>query len=238
MMISSHRLKAEENKMQRKLIGKLVIFILTFVAVIFVGVPILVKIIITVSSFKKDNIINTANETAAFFPPVLDPILEATNSSPIILSGYSEKNAKVKIYINGKESNQTVTDTEGKFRISNVQLSEGNNTLVASTLQGDKESTTSSPLNIIYKKSSPTLDISSPKDGDKFSSDDNKARIMIGSTDPGNRVTVNGRQVIVDSTGKFQFTLSLAGGDNVLKVEAIDIAGNKTETELKVTYNP
>ncbi len=237
-MISSHRLKAEENKMQRKLIGKLILFILTFVAVIFVGFPILVKIIITVSSFKKDNTINTANETVVFFPPVLDTILEATNSSPITISGYSEKNAKVKIYINGKESNQSVTDAEGKFKILNIRLLEGSNTLVVSTLVDDKESTTSSPLNIIYKKSPPILDISSPNDGDKFSSDDNKERIMLGVTDPGNRVTVNGRQVIVDSTGKFQYLLSLVGGDNVLKVEAIDIAGNKTETELKVTYNP
>ncbi len=237
-MISSHRLKAEENKMQRKLIGRLVLFILTFFAVIFIGFPVLVKIIITISSFKKDNTINNVSETTAFFPPVLDPIFEATNSSPITVSGYSEKNAKVKVYINGKDSNQAVTDADGKFMVLNVRLSEGNNILVASTLIDDKESTTSSPLNIIYKKSPPTLDISSPNDGDKFSSDDNKERIMIGTTDPGNRVTVNGRLVIVDSLGKFQYPLSLSSGENILKVEAIDMAGNKTEVERKVTYNP
>ncbi len=237
-MISSHRLKAEENRIRRNLIAKFGLFILTILAVFFVGLPILVKIIITMSTFKKDQMIYTANETTALFPPLLDPIFEATNSSPITISGYSEKNAKVKIYINGKETNQAVTDAEGKFRILNVRLSEGNNTLAASTLKDDKESTTSSSLNIIYKKTSPTLDISSPKDGDKFSSDDNKEKVLSGTTDPGNRVTVNGRMVIVENTGKFKYPLSLSTGENILKVEAIDIAGNKTETELKVTYNP
>lgn len=237
MQFTSHRLKVEEKRLFGKFVKTLVLLIVLFLAGIFVGLPLLVKIIIFFTSFRKD--ITTQNNISESYllPPVLNSLGEATNSSPIIVSGFTEKESKVKIMVNGQEAAIVFVDREGKFVSDKVKLKEGSNEITALAVINDKESSLSSSLFIEFKNSQPKLEIETPKDNEKRFSEDREMDIT-GVTDPGNRVTINDRLAIVDSQGKFKYRTRLNDGENNYKIKAQDNAGNSTELEKKVVYTP
>jgi len=236
MVISSHRLKIEERKVYRKIFTSLGIFIAAIVILIYAGIPILTKTIIFFTSFRKEEVVSTLENTQ-INPPILDPMSEATNSSPISVSGLADKEMTVKISVNGEEIAKVLTDKDGRFTSKNIRLKEGENTITAVTLREDKESSPSQPLVIAYKKNPPKLDISAPDDGQRFLAE-TKEIIISGETDPGNRVTINDRFAIVGQNGKFNYKVTLTDGDNNFKIIATDIAGNQTIVERKVIYTP
>ncbi len=236
-MISSHRLRAEEKKLYRKLITTIVFLVITIVVIMYAGIPLLVKIVVGISSLRGGREAETTNSTSLIFPPILDPVAEATNSGRIAVSGFAEKETTVKIYVNGRESVKVLADKDGRFNASRVMLEEGTNTLHATAVKEDKESSPSAEFTVIFKKNAPKLEISFPNEGQKFFSDSKDITIS-GETDSGNRVTVNDRLVIVNSNGKFDFRVSLSSGENTFKIAATDDAGNKTEMERKVNYTP
>lgn len=202
---------------------------------VFAGLPLLAKTILFFTSFKSDKPNITANNSTILFPPSLNPMFEATNTAKITISGYGEKEASIKIIVNGREQAKAASDTDGKFTAINISLSEGENVIRALNLKDNKESTLSEPLIIIYKNSLPKLNIDKPKDGDKFSGDTQSISVS-GTTDQGNRITVNGRMAIVDPQGKFDFSYKLSEGDNNINISASDDAGNETSKELKINY--
>jgi flagellar hook assembly protein FlgD len=59
---------------------------------------------------------------------------------------------------------------------------------------------------------------------------------LMGKTDTGAVVTVNGQAVTVSSLGEFQTTTTLEKGDNVVEVSAQDQAGNVTQVRRRLTY--
>jgi hypothetical protein len=237
MQLSSRRLKVEEKRLFGKFVKTIILLIVLFLAGIFIGLPLLVKIIVYFTSVRKD--IPTQNNISEIrlLPPSLDPLMEATNSSPIVISGYSEKETKVKIIVNGQEAALLYTDKEGRFFSDKIKLKEGFNELTAIAIKKDQESTKSSSLNIEYKNSPPKLEIESPKEGEKRFADNRDLEIS-GQTDVENRVTVNDRMAIVDSVGKFKYRVRLSDGENSFKIKAQDNAGNSTEEERKVTFIP
>ncbi|MBI4991234.1 hypothetical protein HZB96_04030 [Candidatus Gottesmanbacteria bacterium] len=236
-MISSHRLRAEEKKLFRKLVTTAVFLVLTVIIFIYAGIPLLVKIVVGISSLRGGGKqTEVATSTSLLFPPVLDPLAEATNSAKITVSGFADKEVTVKIYVNSKESVKVLTDKDGKFSAANVVLAEGTNIITATVVKENKESSPTAEISVSFKKSAPKLEISEPSEGQKFFSDSKDIAIS-GETDPGNRVTVNDRLAIVNPNGKFDFRVSLSSGDNTFKIVATDDAGNKTEMERKVVYN-
>jgi hypothetical protein len=168
MEISSHRLRSEEKKLFRKLIVTLLFFFAAIIILLYIGLPILAKIIVTISSFRRERPINSTVEEIILFPPVFDPTFEATNTAKITVSGYSEKDAKIKILLNSKEKVRVNTDNEGKFK-TNITLKEGPNIITAIIIKDKKESSPSAPLSIIFKEEEPTLEITSPSENQKFS---------------------------------------------------------------------
>lgn len=236
MTISSHRLRVEEKKVLRKLLVSLAIFVVSIIILIYAGIPLLTKTIVFLTSFRKENISTNTSEGNIINPPVLDPLAEATNSSTITVTGTGDKDSTVKISVNDSETAKVLVDKEGKFKIANIRLKEGDNSIVATTLLTDKESSPSQPINIAFKKNPPKLEITAPSDGQKFISD--KDISISGETDPGNKVTINDRFAIVGSDGKFNFKVSLSGGDNNFKIVATDTAGNQTTVERKVNFTP
>jgi hypothetical protein len=235
MTISTHRARAMEKKVVKKLILTLILALGSIILLIFVGLPLLSRFVLLLSPKGTDTTQNTSTDSSILFAPTLNPTYEATNSSPINLSGYSEKDAKVKILLNGKEKTTTDTDKDGKFSIDRFPLDDGDNAISAILLKETKESPPSSPIHVTYKKTPPKLDILYPKDGDSIH--DNKDINITGTTDPGSRVTINDRFVIVDSQGKFSFAFHLSDGDNMLKIIATDTAGNQEMKEMKVNYS-
>jgi hypothetical protein len=236
MELSSHRLRSEEKKLFRKLIFTLLIFFITILLLLYVGLPIFARIIVAISSLKREKPASTTIEEMIIFPPVLDPTFEATNTAKITVSGYSEKDAKVKILLNSKEKARINTDNEGKFK-TNITLKEGTNIITAVLIKDKKESSPSAPLSIIFKEEEPTLEITSPSENQKFSGETKEISI-IGKTDPLNKVTINDRMVIVDQDGKFNYSVKLSEGENTFKIVATDIAGNQQILERKVKYIP
>src|SRR3989344_3902449 len=85
MIQSSHRIRLQEKRVIKKIITTLVVVVALSLISLYVGLPILAKIIVTLSSFRKGNTPVETNETVPLFPPVLNPIQEATNASKIVL---------------------------------------------------------------------------------------------------------------------------------------------------------
>ena len=79
--------------------------------------------------------------------------------------------------------------------------------------------------------------MTAPDNDQKFEGTDTPIRIS-GKTDEKAKITVNGFWAIVDSNGNFTYTMQLQAGDNQIIVVSSDIAGNKTEKDLKVSYSP
>lgn len=238
MIPSSHRLRAEEKRVWHKLIWTILSLCFGLVILVFAGLPLFAKIIATLGSFRRDKPV--ANETVQemlLFPPVLDPTFEATNSSRITLTGFGTEESAVKIFVNKQEKAKALVDKEGKFKVSNILLAEGENTIFAKTIKDNKESSPSSLLIVAYLKNPPEISIDNPADNQKFSGD-NKEITITGETDASNKVTINERVVIVDQNGNFSFKVVLSEGENSFKIKVTDPAGNQTELEKKVTFTP
>jgi len=67
----------------------------------------------------------------------------------------------------------------------------------------------------------------------------NAASITVaGQTIVGAVVSVNGNLVDVDASGKFQTTVQLDEGPNIIEVVASDVTGNELSAILRVIYEP
>ncbi len=236
MKLSSHRLRQEEKKFTRKLITSLVIVAASGIFVIFFGLPLLAKVVFFMSGGSQKQTQNTTDTSLALLPPTLDPIVTATNSARINISGYSVIDATITVVVNGEESAKIPTDKDGKFSTSEITLKEGENKINAFVAKKDQESSPSVTFVVIYKKSNPNIEISSPKNGARIHQDSRDISIS-GLTDAGNRLTINDRLVIVQNDGSFNFKVTLTDGDNTIKLQAADDAGNTTDQELKVNFS-
>ena len=65
--------------------------------------------------------------------------------------------------------------------------------------------------------STPTLEITEPKDGQVIKS---SVVVISGQTDPGSNVTINGQQVLVSNTGDFSVQLGVSAGQKSFKISA------------------
>lgn len=142
------------------------------------------------------------------------------------------------LYLDGGLAGKMKVDKDANFFFEDITLSKGTNTITAKALdENGKESENSNPITVLLKTDSPQLSIDSPTEGQSFSKDDKTAQVL-GKTDPGAKVTVNDLWAIVDENGNFSYSLPLRDGENVIKIVAVDEAGNKTEAERKVSYSP
>jgi hypothetical protein len=238
MAISSHRVKIEEKKLYKKALITFTAIIGAGLVTVFIGIPLFAQAILFVAGFRKDKATSTKVVESVIAPPLLDPLPEATNTATIMVSGYGEKNAKVAIYVNEKETKNASTDTDGKFLVLGVPIKDGDNTITAVNVVGQKESSPSSSYSVAYRNKAPKLEIKEPSDGDKFTSDKKEITVS-GQTDDGDiRITLNGRFIVTNSSGSFKTTYSLSDGDNELDFKAVDMTGNSIEKKIKVTYYP
>jgi len=234
MKYTSHRLRAMEKKTTKKLIWTLIYIFGGILLSIYVGLPLLAKIAVGLSVIRGDKETAAEKESAVIFPPVLDAIPSATNSASLTVEGYADKDTEIIISVNGKEFDKTEADSEGKFRLRNIILDDGENTIEAAVKKGDQVSK-KSVQSIIFKKDPPNLEITEPTDGQQIYGE---AKITIkGITDSDARLKINDRLIIIDNDGNFSYPVSLSEGENKFKFEALDAAGNKKEAELTVNYS-
>ena len=224
-----------ESQSRKNLFLSLLGIILVLVLLIKLGIPLLVNFSLFLSGQKTDESLKSASSTY-LSPPVLDQSANATNSAEFIVTGTASKNEEINIYVNDSLSDKKETEDNGNFSFK-VTLQTGDNKIKAKAKKDGKESDFSNKLEVTYKNSPPGLSVNSPTDGQKFEKDQNTTQIL-GKTDSGVRITVNGFWAVIGENNNFSYNLPLQNGDNTIKIEALDQAGNKAEKEIKVTYSP
>ena len=231
------RLKKYSEKKTRKTIILSIIGIIIILYILFkFGIDFLVNFSLFISgSRSQSNSSTITNQINFVSAPILNPLPPATNSAEIIISGSSSKGETIYLYINNSIVDQTQTDEKGVFHFVE-NLGKGSNLINAKAEYKNSKSSLSDSFNVLFINSSPTLNISSPQDGESFKKDQNSVTVS-GKTDPGISVTVNGFWAVIDDNNNFSYNLPLQNGDNQIKIIATDQAGNKTEKDLKVNYS-
>jgi len=149
------------------------------------------------------------------------------------ITGQVSEGDNVKLYVNNAFADKVGVKADKSFSFDDVTLKEGTNTLKVKATKDNKESDYSDGIRIAYFSATPTLDLTSPADGRTFNHDQNPI-LVSGKTDPEANIVVNSHQAIMETDGKFQYTLNLNDGDNNIVIDATDKAGNKTEKNIKV----
>jgi hypothetical protein len=234
-MRRSRLTKKTERKTKKTIFLSIVGIIIVLILLYQFGIVLLINFSMFVTGSKNQQSNSNQNVISFIAAPVLDPTFLATNSATVNITGKSDKNRDVFLYINNSQADQTTSDDKGIFKFTE-DLNKGTNQISAKVKYNNKESDFSNSISIIYQNSQPTLDISSPSDGQQFKKDQNTANVT-GKTDSGVSVTVNGFQAVIDSTNNYSYILTLQNGDNQIKIIATDQAGNKTEKDIKVNYS-
>ncbi|OGH13380.1 MAG: hypothetical protein A3H50_02450 [Candidatus Levybacteria bacterium RIFCSPLOWO2_02_FULL_37_10] len=228
----SRRLESQSRK--NLFLSILGIIVVLFLLVKF-GIPLLVNFSLFLSGQKKDE--PSKNASSSYLsPPVLNQSANATNSAEFIITGTASKDEVINLYVNDSLSEKEEVEDNGNFSFK-ISLKTGDNKIKAKAAKGDKESDFSNELVVTYRNIPPSLSVDSPTDGQKFEKDQSTARVS-GKTDSGVKITVNGFWAVIDENNSFSYNLPLQNGDNTIKIEAVDQAGNKAEKEIKVTYSP
>lgn len=97
--------------------------------------------------------------------------------------------------------------------------------------QDETEESFKEKMGVLSDLTPPKLSIISPANGFKT---ETKTAVVKGETEKGAKILVNGKEA-KNKEGKFSLEVSLKEGENKIKVESIDKAGNKTVKSIIVT---
>jgi|YNPBryantNP2012_1023418.scaffolds.fasta_scaffold00219_22 flagellar hook assembly protein FlgD len=147
-----------------------------------------------------------------------------------MLSVQGKVTAGVKVRVNGNDAS---VDEEGKFDVD-VVLEEGENVVRVEAI--DAVGNASVEERRVYLRTRPpALSLTTVRDGMTVRE---PSFLVVGRTEPQTLVRLNGRELAVDSQGGFQGLVNLVEGENIIRVEALDRAGNTNVVVREVTYSP
>lgn len=235
-MESRRSRKLTEQIKKRLLINVVGIIVIIFLIFKF-GIPLLTGFALFISSSKNSKPAVSQKITTFLLAPMLISSFSATNSASIDIAGTAVSKTTIKLFVDNSYSDSIQSKDDGSFVFKNVSLHDGQNTFTAKVKNEKTQSDFSLPMVIIYQAKAPSVTIDFPSDGQTFSKDD--IRILVrGKTDNADiKITVNDFWAITDDKGAYSYNLSLKNGDNQIKVDAVDQAGNKTEKTIKVISN-
>lgn len=228
-----------KKHLQKQSVQNLIMGIGGTIVLLFVmftyGPDLLIKLSLLFNKPSQNQTTHTTTDDSQYIePPTIDPMFESTNSASVTIQGEGVPQQTIKLYLNGNFADQTTVNSEKKFSFSNITLDKGPNEFkTKSVTDNKKESDYSSPITITYRDKAPSLDITSPQDGQTLSKGSSPIKVT-GKTDNGARVTVNDFWAIMNGDGTFSYLYSLQDGDNTIKITATDDANNKTEKEIKI----
>jgi len=235
----SRLLRKEEARSLRQAIIFGSLTIILALGLVFLGIPALIKMAIFLGNLRSSSLPVETKDILAPAPPRLKPLLEATNSAQVMVQGFAEPKSTVEILLSGTSVKTVITEENGSFKAGGIKLTLGKNDIVATAAdEAGNTSQESGKIIIYYDETSPELEISDPADGSTYFGNEEDEIAVKGKTEEKVTVTINERIAIVDSEGNFEYPFSLAEGENQILVVATDKAGNKTEKEIKVTYEP
>lgn len=230
------KIEEKRNLQQAVLFGFL--SVVAIIILFIVGLPALIRMAVVIGEKKSASAPKEKSDTLAPSPPDFEYLTEATNSAVLTLKGYAEEETIIEVILNGEKIKDITVDEEGEFAIRSLTLKEGENKIKArATDKDDNQSDFSDELIIVLDTENPPLEISSPNDGDKFFDKDKEIEIK-GKTDKEATVYINGRLATVNYQGSFSLNYELKEGENKIKFTVGDLAGNKTEQEITLSYTP
>jgi hypothetical protein len=130
--------------------------------------------------------------------------------------------------------NNVSVETYGGVADINIELAEGVNTIsiTAVDIAGNSNRTA---FKVILDTVRPDLEIVKPL-SPAFSTTKEKITIM-GRTEPGANLTINGEPVDIEANGNFTVKVKLKYGKNTIKIVSRDVANNTNEMTLEVKRN-
>jgi len=164
--------------------------------------------------------------------PTIEDLPEFTNKESITISGSSNAEVSLALYVNGVQSGETTADAGGNFSFVNVPLKEGLN-LLKVVATNSKEETQEQTSLISLDKTKPKISITSPKNGETFP-DDTQTIIVKGQSEPDAIVLVNLIQAITNADGSFSYVLTVTPGENKIEIKSTDQAGNVVTEKLTI----
>jgi len=229
-------LSREEKSDLRRFIQILAAIFVTFFILYYLGINGLTRIGGFWSIFTGEREV-AQGDLSAPPPPTFAPLSPYTKSEKIGIAGFAEAGAEIILFVGEKEIGKTITEAGGTFRLAEVLLTEGKNTISATaTDRAGNISQKSADLIVTLDRKSPDLEVSKPKNGQKFTGE--KKQIPVeGKTEPGVTVRVNNIQATILAGGVFKATLiAKKPGEIKITIVATDKAGNEKRAELTVTY--
>jgi len=133
----------------------------------------------------------------------------------------------VTLRVNG---NEVALGADGGFT-TDVMLQEGENILHLEAT--DEVGNVSAEERVVYLKTNPpavSINV------DNYQVVDKPSLHLWGQTELGSALMINGQPVALDNRGRFQTLVNLVEGENVIKVDAQDRAGNVATLERVVKY--
>jgi len=228
----SRLLKKQEAKSLRLAIIFIILSFSLILGVIFFGPTALVKLSLFFANLRGSSQPPQSEDKIPPAPPQLVIPFEATSSAKINLSGFAEPGVKIEIFLNGVSKETLVTDNDGDFQLSNLEISSGENEIYAvATDNAGNVSQPSPKIIVIFDNTPPKLEISEPEDKATFYGISKTIEIK-GETEEDASVSINDHLATMEAGGKFRYSLTLAPGANNVKIVATDKAGNQTEKEL------
>jgi hypothetical protein len=228
--------KKAEDEITKKTIFLGLITVLVLVLTVVFGLPLLVRFSILLGDLKNKQ---DSEIVEKVIPPMMPRLIlpfEATNSARIDLRGVAEKEVSIELLKNDVSVGKVETDEAGEFVFKDIFLEAGESifTAVAISKAGDS-SEISKELTLAYDNEAPPLTMTNPSETSvKVESDDFD---VVGISEKGARVTVNGRLAMVDDVGSFKLKLQLAIGKNEVEIIVRDLAGNETKKKIEITYD-
>ncbi len=143
--------------------------------------------------------------------------------------------AQVLFYVNDALVSKSTADASGAVSVQFSPPTEGVYRVIAvmQTLAGE-QSLPSPAQQIVVDRTPPSLVLTSPTEPQVSSA----AVTLIGRTEPGNRLEINGKLVPVDKSGNFKQGMNLVAGANSLTLMATDRAGNNIRLQSVIVYEP
>ena len=227
--------RTESKRAVRSTFTYIVLTIVLIAALFGFGIPLINTVTSVVIGFFGDETQVVQVDGSPIAPPRLDSLNEFVNERKVKISGSSSPGFTVIVHIN-ETSKELIADADGNF-VTTHNLAEGENEIYATAKSGNTVSHRSRAFNVTLDEEAPEVEIISPKDGDSFYGSNDRQQKIQGQTEPGARVTINERFVIVRSDGKFDLTTSLEEGENEFKILVRDEAGNETETTMKLNFS-
>lgn len=226
--------KKEEDEITKKTVFLGLLTILVFGLMLVFGLPFLIKFSILLGETKKN--VEVKENVLPPLPPRLVIPFEATNSGQISIKGYAEKGIMVELLKNDVSVGKMATNEAGEFVFNDISLDQGESVFSA-IAESDKggSSEPSKAVGILFDNQAPELTMINPsEDSLKVDSTDFD---VIGKSEKGVSVTVNGQVAMVDDEGKFKIKLQLGVGKNDTEIIVRDAAGNETRKKITITYD-